>query len=276
MFTQTNFNRGSAVMALTLLIAFTSITAFAQKSAGIRAGISLNSFNPKGVINDDFDGGSTVGYTAELMFNLPLGTSGISVAPGIGFTYDQGGNYSTELQASQQLPAPFFGIEKGTDAWNSIHLSSLLKYTFQGKTISPYFETGPLITFNLSGDHQLEGLALVQDLNTGELSYAALPSGPTEIEFGSSQSDVYKSATFAWAVGTGLSAEFEFGTLSFGIRYSGVNIRSKESESGPAGLIQGGVLSDGTIASSVYGSDDKLKLRTLAVQLGYSISIGGY
>jgi len=278
MFIQLNSFQQKALLMLALFIGITITQSVAQKSAGFKAGISLNSYKPTGNINEDYDGGSTIGYSGELFFNVPLGSSGLSVVPGAGFTYGHGGKFTSEATATNQTSFPIARVvvENGTDEFNSIQLSSLLRYTFQGKSISPYFETGPLVNFNLSGENVQEGRILSVESSSGNFIYAPVRPETKELEFGNSTSDFYKPSTFVWAFGAGLTADFEFGTLSFGVRYNAANIRGKESTRGPAGLNMTYLLADGSVGQLEYASDDKLKLRTLAVQIGYSISIGGY
>ena len=260
---------------LLLLATLTAATLSAQKTVGLRAGITTTSFKPSGEIDEDFDSGSGLGYYGELNFNLPFGASGFGFTPLVGFNFMQTATYSTELGAANQFPLTVFGIEKGTDQFNTITMGGLFRYSFQGKSISPFFEMGPWVNLFLNGKTTLEGQEL-RRRQDNTVDYFKLDQ-EEDIEFGSSSNDVYRKNSFSWAFGTGLKADFDFGTLMIGARYIGVgDFRSKESLGGPAGLRQQFLAQDGILSAREYGSDDKLKLRTLQVTVGYAFPLGGY
>ena len=261
-----------AALATALLSA---VPALAQKAIGLRAGATFSSYKMTGDLDEAFDGGGGIGYYAELDFNLPFGTSGLSVMPLVGVNILQTATYSSEIDASlAAFPIPSLVIDEGRDEITSLAIAALFRYRIPGKSVTPYFEAGPYLRFNLSGTHFVEGQrAVVADRTVG---YAPFDIDD-EIEFGSSSSDVYRPSSFTLAFGTGLMADLEFGTLSLGARYIGVgNVRSAESTRGPAGASFGLLFDDASERFAEYGDSDKLRLRTLELTVGFAIPLGGY
>ena len=248
----------------------------AQKSIGLRAGATLSSYRMTGDLDESFDGGSGIGYYGELDFNLPLGSSGVSIMPLIGANIRQTATYTTEAEASlSSFPVPTLAIEEARDEMTSLVIAALFRYRIPGKSLTPYFEAGPYAKFNLSGMHFAEGqqLGFVSD---SEVAYSSFDL-EDDIEFGTASSDVYKPSNFAFALGAGLAADLEFGTLSLGVRYIGIgNVRGAESTGGPGGAVEGALFQDGTAQFAEYGDSDKLRLRTLEMTVGFAIPLGGY
>ncbi len=248
----------------------------AQKALGIRLGATYSSYKMTGDLDESFDGGGGLGYYGEIDFNLPFGTSGFSIMPLLGFNYQQTAQFSTEATVdNSNFPLALGIIESGRDEMSSIVVAALFRYRFQGKSITPFFEFGPYAKFNIGGNYFIEGHAL-SELSATQVGYVEIEE-EMGIEFGKSSSDHYKPSNFTMAIGTGLQAEFEFGTLSIGLRYIGIgNTRSPESEGGPAGRIQGEFFQDSSLAVDSYSDKDKLKLRTVEFTVGYSFPLGGY
>ena len=265
-----------ALLLAVLIAAGLAASAHAQKAVGLRAGATLSSYRMTGDLDESFDGGSGIGYYAELDFNLPLGTSGVSLLPLVGVNIQQTATFTTEAEASlAAFPFPVIAIDDARDEMTSLVVAALFRYRIPGKSVTPYFEAGPYAKFNLSGTHFAEGevLGFISD---SEVAYSSFDE-EEEIEFGTSSSDVYKPSNFTFAFGAGLMADLEFGTLSIGARYIGIgNVRGPESEGGPGGLVEQGLFQDGSVGAAEYGDSDKLRLRTLELTVGFAIPLGGY
>jgi hypothetical protein len=232
-----------------LFIISISFSVVAQKSVGLSIGAINSSYVFKGDFDENFDNEqdwSKIGYQGSLFYNQPLGQGNFSFVPNLSFS-------KRENKFSQENRDNAYAYWSETTY--SIGLDVLFRYKFPSKFISPYLETGPSWGFNNSGVARRNIKANGQDKDERG-------STKSNIQFGKSSNDTYKSTVFGWTFGAGLNAEFDFGTVGLGLRY----------------FTSGSIVNRDLDQYGLVTIDDnnQIRLRNLTLNISYILPLGGY
>jgi hypothetical protein len=231
----------------------------AQKAIGLRVGGVGSNYKFTEKLDNNFDSEMQYSVTGGIFYNQPIGQGNFSISPELMYSYQR----KNKINAEEQLLITYKDQKTGgainyTERVSSIDFNILFRYKFPAKFISPYLETGPSWLFLSNGKGSIDSLGGKWKDYT--------------VEVGSSNNDKYKSYLFGWIVGGGLSAEFDFGTVSLGIRYLGTrNAINEDKKNFPL------FIKDDNMKEAIsIGEDDKMKLKNLILNISYTYPLGGY
>jgi hypothetical protein len=238
----------------------------AQKAIGLRVGGVGSNFKFTGSLDEDFDSEMQYSLCGGIFYNQPIGQGNFSVSPELMYGYQRKNRYNAEVELIKRTNQPTVKSIIYTEKVNTFDVNILFRYKFPAKFISPYIETGP--SWVISSNANQGGT-----MDTKGADGKSLAPLKYNVEFGSSSNDTYRSTTFGWIVGAGLSSEFDFGTLGLGIRYFGAgNILNSENPSFSNNLKDP---LEKTLDTSI-SDEDKMGLRNVILNISYTYPLGGY